>query len=365
MSVLFLNSHRGKSGTLNGKNLPEEYVLACKFFDCGIIDRTQTLSLGFDYSVLDPIPELGAPAGAKEGARGFSDICDAVATDLCTRARAENRKIRVLWSGGIDSTVALIALLKAMPEAEHDRIVPLLNMISINEYPLFFRRYILKNLPFQQVPAPITQHFGDRDLVVTGEHGDQLFGSDKLLPLIRNGLAYESWEEVLPLHLFEKFGKTKKVDKLLAFLRPQFAAAPVPIQSTYELFWWLNYSLKWQQVTLRLPIFTFRDDVRAVFDRTCHFFRDDRFQRWSIANHPHRHSEGLTDYKLAAKQYIHAFTNDDAYLQTKTKEPSLKNVILDRSAQGNTRYRITMGTDFLPAVETFHRQFKNQKIVGQ
>ncbi|MEL7159218.1 MAG: hypothetical protein AAFN92_00560 [Bacteroidota bacterium] len=358
MSVLFLNSHRGKSGVLNGRKLPEADVLACKFFDCGIIDRSGTLDLGFDYKVLDPISQ-GEPEES-----GFGAICDAVATDLCTRARAQERKIRVLWSGGIDSTVALIGLLKALPETEYHRLEVLLNMISINEYPLFFRRYILNKVPFRQVPAPITQHFGKRQLIVTGEHGDQLFGSDKLLPLIANGLAYESWEDVLPLHLFEKFGKAKKVDRLLDYLRPQIAAAPVPIRSTYELFWWLNYSLKWQQVTLRLPVFTFSEDVRGVYDRTCHFFRDDRFQRWSIANHPNRHSEGLSDYKLPAKRYIHAFTGDDDYLQNKTKEPSLKNVILDRQRQGNTRYRIVMDEDFRPSIETFHKQFKNQKIVG-
>ncbi|MEO0733170.1 MAG: hypothetical protein AAFZ52_10065 [Bacteroidota bacterium] len=357
MSVLFLNSHRGKSGVLNGQKLPEAYVLACKFFDCGIIDRSGTLDLGFDYKVLDPIPP-GEPTLTDFGA-----ICDAVANDLCTRARAQERKIRVLWSGGIDSTVALIALLRALPQTEYHRLEVLLNMISINEYPLFFRQHILHKVPFKQVPAPITQHFGNRQLIVTGEHGDQLFGSDKLLPLIQNGLAYETWEDVLPLHLFEKFGKAKKVDRLVDYLRPQIAAALVPIHSTFELFWWLNYSIKWQQVTLRLPVFTFREDVREVYDRTCHFFRDERFQRWSIANHPDRHCTNLADYKSPAKEYIHAFTGDDDYLQNKTKEPSLKNVILDRQRQGNTRYRIVMAEDFRPSIETFHKQFKNQKIV--
>lgn len=362
MSVLFLNSHRGKSGVMNGEKLPEAYVLACKFFDCGVIDRSGTLDLGFAYKVLDPIPYVDAAAGAKNGF-SFAQVCDLVAADIVARARVEERKIRVLWSGGIDSTVALIALLKALPTEEHQRIQPLLNMISINEYPLFFRQHILGKLPFRQVPAPITQHFGDRQLIITGEHGDQLFGSDKLLPLIANGLAYEPWEDILPLHLFEKFSGRGKVKKLMDYLRPQIAASPVPINSTFELFWWLNYSIKWQQVTLRLPVFTFREDVKAIHQRTHHFFRDERFQRWSILNHPNRECADLASYKMAAKEYIHAFTGDGVYLATKTKEPSLKNVILNRSSQGNTRYRITMGEDFKPSIETFHKHFKNQKIV--
>lgn len=360
MSVLFLNSHRGKSGVLNGRKLPEAYILACKFFDCGIMDRTQTLDQGFDYRVLDPIPTTVGPSPV---AGDFGAVCDAVAADIVDRARREDRQIRVLWSGGIDSTVALIALMKALPETEYGRLVPLLNMISINEYPLFFRQYILHQLPFKHTKPPITNYFGDRQLLITGEHGDQLFGSDKLLPLIQNGLCYEPWDKVLPLHLFEKFGSKKKVAKLIDYLAPQIKAAPVDIRSTFDLFWWLNYSIKWQQVSLRLPVFAFQQDTRAVYDRMHHFFRDERFQQWSIDNHPNRACSGLMTYKQAAKDYIFDFTGDEAYQQTKTKEPSLKNVILDRSVQGDVRYRISMGEDFRPCIETFHRDFKNQRIV--
>jgi len=360
MSVIFLNSHRGKSGVLNGERLPEDYILACKFFDCGIIDRSQTLDQGFAYSVLDPISgEVGPPPGPGD----FGQVCDAVATDIVERARREDRVIRVLWSGGIDSTVALIALLRVLPKEEYHRLLPLLNMISIDEYPLFFRQYILHQLPFKHSRAPITAHFGKRDLLVTGEHGDQLFGSDKVLPLIQNGLCYEPWEKVLPLHLFEKFSSRKKTDRLLAYLAPQIAAAPVDIRSTFDLFWWLNFSIKWQQVTLRLPVFSFEDDTRSIYDRMHHFFRDERFQQWSINNHPNRACDGPMSYKQAAKDYIFKFTGDKEYQRLKTKEPSLKNVILNRKEQGNVRYRISMGDDFSPNVETFHRDFKNQRIV--
>lgn len=357
MSVIFLNSHRAKSGVLNGRPLPEGYILACKFFDCGIIDRTATLDQGFAYKVIDAIP------AEDDFGMSFAEVCDAVAAEIIERARAEDRPIRLLWSGGIDSTVALVALLRMLPKAEYYRLEPLLSMISINEYPLFFRRFILRQLPFKHALPPITSQFGERQLLVTGEHGDQLFGSDKLLPLIRNGLSQEPWEDVLPLHLFEKFGKTGKVDRLIKYLQPQIAAAPKPVTSTFDLFWWLNFSIKWQQVTLRLPVFSFRKDVADVFDRTHHFFRDERFQRWSLANHPDRACTELTDYKRVAKKYIYAFTGDEDYLRNKTKEPSLKHVILDRTIQGNDRYRITMGEDFQPLVETFHRNLKNQRII--
>jgi hypothetical protein len=356
-SVIFLNSHRAKSGTLLGRRLPPGYVLACKFFDCGIIDRSQSLELGFDHRVLDAIPTVPDGPGSS-----FPETCRAVAEDLVAEARRADRRIRLLWSGGIDSTVALVSLLGVLPETEYDRLRIILSMVSIDEYPLFFRRYILNKLPFRLVRPPVTNYFGKTDLVVTGEHGDQLFGSDKLLPLIRNGLAYEPYETVLPLLLAHKFGKPARVDLLLDYLQPLLAACPVPLLTTFDLFWWLNFSTKWQQVSLRLPVFTFRENVGELVGRFRHFFRDERFQQWSLAHYPYRSAATLADYKRPAKEVIYDFTGDATYLNGKLKEPSLKHVILDRNAQGNERYRVHMLNDYRPVVETFHKQFRNQTI---
>lgn len=66
---------------------------------------------------------------------------------------------------------------------------------------------------------------------------------------------------------------------------------------------------------------------------------------------------------MVAKEYICAFTSNEDYRNAKTKEPSLKHVILDRAAQGDERYQIVMSTDYQPVIETFHKNLKNQRIV--
>ncbi|MEL6276726.1 MAG: hypothetical protein AAFU03_16630, partial [Bacteroidota bacterium] len=172
MGVIFLNSHRAKSGIIDGKKLPDDYVLASRFFDCGIIDRTHSLEVGFDQQVLDKIPAF---SNAKQPS--FADICDQTAKSILAEAEATNRKIQLLWSGGIDSTVALAALLKnGEKETLLRRVEVLLSMQSINEYPHFFRQFILHQLPYRVIHPPITKHFAEDKLIVTGEHGDQLYG---------------------------------------------------------------------------------------------------------------------------------------------------------------------------------------------
>ncbi len=356
MGFIFLNSHRAKSGLLGDIKLPEPYILAAKFFDCGVIDRTATLDVGFDQIIMDPIPAVN-----DQDHKSFAEICEEQGRAIVDEALAKDVTIKVLWSGGIDSTVALIALINNLQE--DSKIKVFLNMTSINEYPYFFRKHILNKLPFKVIKPPLASCFGGQGLIVTGEHGDQLFGSDKLLPLMVNKLAYEHYQDILPIYLMDKFGSRRKTDLLIDYLEPQIQASPVPIRTTFDLFWWFNLTLKWQQVSLRMPVFSFEKDLKELYLRFRHFFRGDDFQIWSIRNHENRAASSLETYKLVAKQYIHSFTNDDEYLASKSKEPSLKHIIIDRKTQGVTRYRASVSEDFVAIVEQFHLLNKNKKAL--
>ena len=358
MGILFINSHRAKSGIVGNVKLPRPYILLCKFFDCGVIDRTHSLDVGFDQVVLDEIPD---PTAHTEPLT-FDGICDRVVRGILDEAAAKDQKIRVLWSGGIDSTVALAGLLRN-PEAGKHRLEVILSMNSINEYPLFFQQYISGHLPFTVMESPISHYFDADALIVTGEHGDQLFGSDKLLPLIVNKLAYESYEVALPIYLTNRFGDSRKVDIIMNYLEPLVRSCPHDIHTMFDLFWWLNFTVKWQQVSLRMAVFSFKSNVKPVYQRLRHFFRDDAFQVWSLNNHAHRAAASLETYKEPAKKYILDFTGDPSFYKEKTKEPSLKHVIIDRKKQGNQRYRVMMKEDFAPTVEIFHKKNRNKKIV--
>ncbi len=358
--ILFLNSHRAKSGIINGVKLSKAYVLAAKFFDCGIIDRTRSLDMEFDYQLIDEIPAID-PAFSKP----FAQICDERAIEILREADSKGKKIQVLWSGGIDSTVALIALTQNQKKANlYPTLEVLLTMHSINEYPLFFNKFILSQIPFKPVAAPITDFVDEGALIVTGEHGDQLFGSDKLLPLIENGLAFQAYEKVLPIYLMNKFKNQRKSKILIDYLQPLIQACPKPVHSMHDLFWWLNFTIKWQQVALRLAVFSGKKDTKAFAEQFRHFYASTDFQKWSLAGREAKMIKDLASYKLPAKKYILNYTNDLNYFSKKSKEPSLKNVIINRKKQGSERYRVSMTTDFQPHIELFHTSFKNKNITS-
>ena len=73
------------------------------------VDRSQTLpSPGLKMRIQDPIPELNGFSA------DFSDIC----RDRAASILRENKEVAVFWSGGIDSTTALRALLEVAAPAE-------------------------------------------------------------------------------------------------------------------------------------------------------------------------------------------------------------------------------------------------------
>ena len=348
--IIFLNSHQGKSGFVSGRQLPPEYVLTCRFFASGVIDRTSTLDQGFDYVVCDPIP---SPA---KDSPSFAELCDIIGSEIVAEASKSGRNIHVLWSGGIDSTLALIAIMKAAEASDQrDLVQILLSMDSVQEYGAFYRQYINNKYRVQMISHPISEFLNPKALTVTGEHGDQLFGSMLLEPYVLGGSAHLDYQDVVPLVLTKLFGNPEDAYRVMRYLEPQIAAAPVPIRSLFDWIWWLNYSLKWQQVTLRMAVFR-KKEVRETYESLRHFFRDPRLQAWSLANPSVRSAFVWKHYKDVAKQYILQFTADQNYYSNKKKVPSLKNVMLKPEVRRLYRSQVFMWEDFVPNFNMVERE---------
>jgi hypothetical protein len=341
-----------RSAMLDGIALPAPYVDACRFLGCGIIDRSYKLDQGFDYAVLDPIPP------GNDNTMTFIELCDTMAREIVAEAIETQKTINVLWSGGIDSTAALIAIMQVVePDDRRALVEVLVSIESIQEYPSFYQNHIKGKYHVKPVADPITKYVDPSAIVVTGEHGDQLFGSHLLRRYVEGGSAHLPYWDVLPFVLTENLGSAKKADDVLRYLEPQVAAAPVTIRTLFDCLWWLNFSLKWQQVTLRLAVFK-NEEVRETFGSMRHFFRDRRFQSWSLSNPSARSTATWERYKDAAKQYIFSFTGDMEYYLTKTKELSLKRVFVKSELRKKYQCHVFMRDNYRPVFKYMDRKTK-------
>lgn len=274
-----------------------------------VFDRTRTLLDVPDITPIRPIGKITTP-------KGLSDICDSRAEQIVFSAGG--RPIYVFWSGGIDSTAALVSLLKQTGAT----IVVVMNKESIKEYPYFYTRFVKNKLTTKMVdhatiygiPKSIDTYLAD-GIVVTGELGDQIFGADRIFKtsLTNPNLLMQPWQDT--------FTDKTLVDKYVEFAE----ACPFKLKTYKEFWWWINYSLKYTYVCFRMlrTSYTFKFDQNMF-----HFFDTEHFNDWAISTPMEVKFFGVDGkkYKQPLKDYIFKFTNDVEYQQHKTKQDSLQSV---------------------------------------
>lgn len=303
----------------------------CVFSNSSLTDRTQTIDQGFKTCILDPFPDF---SNNTKSNLTFSEICDQRALDIVNQARDEQRPIHVFWSGGIDSTAALIALLKNIdPKDQKELITVFLNKESIDEYPYFYTNVILPNLKVRVIDDSYDFLLGN-PIIVTGELGDQLFGSvimDDLLNLQSSrsniDIFHQPYKSVMPKFLRYRLKTDDKelVANLMDYLFPLIEKCPWPIVSMYDCLWWMNFTLKWQHVDQRFSV-GFHLETLDLFNsyKLCaHFFKTEAFQQWSVANPDLKIKNTWASYKFPAKEYIYEFSKDKCYFEDKHKVPSI------------------------------------------
>jgi hypothetical protein len=274
------------------------WQLVCYNYGANILDRTNTIDFGFKYKTLTAIPEYAMFTET------FEQVCDATATKLVDLAEERNCNINLMWSGGIDSTTALVALLRT---GKISRLRVILSKASIGEYPKFYKDIIQVELPKQySVLENPKLALDSRDINLTGEIGDQIFGSAAI---------------------FKAFKKKKLFDPYTTYISPEFLdkiseqvkKCPIELNTTFDFLWWFNFSMKYQNVQFRLY-----PSVQLPFGTITHFFDTNEFQLWSLNNPDKKIIDTLESYKYIAKDYIYTYHKDDNYRDTKLKVGSLQ-----------------------------------------
>lgn len=244
--------------------------------------------------------------------------------------RAEQLKqldgdIYLMYSGGVDSTTALVAFLISWSKEELQRVHILASSQSVSEFPEMW------DLVVENFKGRITTSYThmekacEKGYVITGEHGDQIFGSDVIKKIVKfrdENALHSSWEENMPLVYQNLFGETVS-KKFIDVYRETLVACPFPIKTCFDWAWWFNFTNKWQHVKYRLLSYKDWKDPKNNFPKIHHFFDTPDWQRWSLDNHDKKIERSLTSYKFTAKEFIVKHTNFTDYL-SKEKKGSLR-----------------------------------------
>lgn len=281
----------------------------------------------------------------------LNDILDARAIEVNEFAKSTNRKLAVMWSGGIDSTTLLVALLKNLSPADQKNIVIHMSSDIINENPEFYQRFVAGK--FECVSSHnfnLNNEFLSTHLMLHGDPADGIFGPGLAMikPFFPDGSNKSLWKNQIDKivdgivafkHLHKHAGPSADVDdhewgywytnKLAHNIETSVARDFV---FTVEDFWWWNYfNIKYECVAQQHALLDYKryytEDIShenyvAYVKNT--FFHTDKFQLWSYSNKDTLYGNGGQSHKLAAKQYIYEFDKNDDYLENKRKMPSVK-----------------------------------------
>jgi hypothetical protein len=276
--------------------------------------------------------------------KSFAEVCNERAIEISKLPGT----LYVMWSGGIDSTVAIAAILKNWSADDLKRVVVLCNNDSIKENKNFFS-FIAKNFKVETSTDKI-ENLLKLGYVLTGEMGDQILGSDVPISTAKQGeeILFENFENGA-LKMYSAINQEYAHGYFNKY-RPIIDEAPFKIKTVFDFCWWLNFTQKWQHIKFRTLASKSWTDPGKWESRLLHFFDTLDFQVWSIHNHDKKIKTSWHSYKYIAKEYVIEYTKDQLFMN-KLKLPSLQNLFL-----GNEfNWSIDEEWNFLDKAQTLER----------
>ena len=281
------------------------------------------------------MPDLSIPES-----RSLTELMDQRATELYLAAKQNNKQLMIMWSGGIDSTSIIVALLRVIPANEvKDLMVICLSIDSVLENLYFYQKFISTQIPvIHKDQVEVNNEFFDRYILLHGDPGDALFlpSTPKFAHLIKQNLHQSRFDQNRHL-LYACFQNIRAVpestivwyvDKIIANIQE---VQPPNVDSIADFFWWHYMNLKWEG-SFWYPFHTInhrklwtnkiqRQHSLEYIKNT--FFNTDYFHRWSCTNLKSLLPGDVDTHKHHIKKYIYEFDRNQSYLLHKQKVNSL------------------------------------------
>jgi tetrahydromethanopterin S-methyltransferase subunit B len=306
----------------------------------------QVIPPGFEMPVYDPSFNMT-----------FGEVSDARAEYIRTLIRTKNAKIALFYSGGIDSVVALVSLIKNLTPEELKHIYVCLSFDSVIEYPEFFKKYISGKMNIIDSASVTYTELIDRRgfYTITADLGDAMFGTDVGIKFYNKFAMTMQYLPTSTQKQLEDIFYNNPIDPhfsvyeeaIVAYLNvhrnPDYGRhyynklalnikdSPVPIHSIQDFFWWQMFNTKYMHCSMRAAVFLYTgtDREQAVNEKIIHWFNDYNYQQWSMNNNNNGQKiRELTPstYKYAARNYINEFFPDVWFRNFKLKLMSLKTI---------------------------------------
>lgn len=290
-------------------------------YNVTFIDRTGTVQVPIRTSMPTC---LELPKYNSNFNLGYEDCCQIKVRELVKSQDNLDVPIRLLYSGGIDSSTILVSFIKELGLAEAEKRVQLVMSVEgIEENPWMWER-VLRRSNFQIINSEIhDSDWGKDRILVGGEFNDQLMGSDIYKDVVNWGgdkILDTPWTQQLIIsYLLPKVGPYH-AEMWFYLMERIIKKSPRPVVTIAEWWQWINFTCKWSSVYFRL-IACSRDNKNIddeYLDRYyCQFFGDNNFQQWSMNNNTDKIKGTWHSYKWICKKLVADFCGQEYMYKVK------------------------------------------------
>jgi hypothetical protein len=258
-----------------------------------------------------PMPEF-SPRTVNSGYESFVEAMFSSARWAIQQSEILNIPLGLMWSGGLDSTAVYFALKHI--GAKFD---VYLSTNSIHENPELFNDHICSEKLYSSRDYNKFRHY-----LVTGDLGDQIFGSDIYQTICDNlghdRIYHPDYEAVFFDHYAsvncDRASAQWMFDKYVATL----GEFPSTIQHIGEFMWWIAITHKWQSIRYRYMMHV-ESHQRPLIKTHFHpLFGHTDLEKWSLETPFHFKMDGdVTTWKNCIRRFISEFGNSKYILTRK------------------------------------------------
>ena len=261
-----------------------------------------------------------------------------------------NKKIIFMYSGGKDSTCALVGFIKNFGLKEcRERIIICANKNSIDSNFEFYRDYIYNQFEIissNNCNYTLAEDYYKDNLIVNGDPAN-VFDGGMLLPYIMQlgiDIGSKHWKDVIRKHhatLFFNYEDLDCYSYLIDIIETTSANRGFKIETVFDFVWWYKHNFHWMVECLNMlknfspMLIKFNYGKKYWYNKFIPFFDTDDFVLWSYNDRENNLKQKLRNnspktYKLPFKQFMGDIITDQKFLtelDTGTLSPNLnKNI---------------------------------------
>jgi hypothetical protein len=213
----------------------------------GLNDRTRRII----FPIKTYVPDNFLVPTYKGISLSFKECCASRVKEIIHKHTQENLPIKLMYSGGIDSTAVLCAFIDYLGlEQASKKITIIMSKESIDENPVMWYNFIRPYFTVENSSFSYNENDIGNWCYLTGELNDQLFGSDIQQDVSNwggNSFLNNELSQGLIVDYLEKGRNLSRVEAEVwaSVFVDNLKSCPNHGNKVWDLFWWYNFTWKW------------------------------------------------------------------------------------------------------------------------